>query len=242
MELTGDLDGRLRALTLDLAEVEDRDLIDAAERLWALEKGLATPRQRLSLAERLPRLQAFARGLAWLRLHDPPRHRRLARAVRRYSRQARLLGAVEGDVPDRYPLVSTARWLLRRGLPVAISAPLALAAAVTWWMPYRLVGAVVERMRLAPDLVATYKLAASLVAFPLFLLLWTGLAGWAGGPAWAVGVLVLAPVLGITVIRWLAVARETVEDVRLFGRAARRRGAAARLILSSSGRSWRRRR
>ena len=227
--LTAELDRRLRSLTLELARHEDAELVDVAERLWAREKGLTTPRQRASLADRLPRLQAFARGLAWLRTHDPARHARLERAARRYARRARALGAGEGDLPDRYPLGATGRWLLTRALPVLLLAPVAALAAVVWGVPYRLVGWGVDRLRLEPDVVATYKLAGSLIAYPLALLVWVAVAGVVLGWAGAVGALVVLPLLGLVGIRWLDAAREGAEDVRVFARLRRHGGTAARL-------------
>jgi glycerol-3-phosphate O-acyltransferase / dihydroxyacetone phosphate acyltransferase len=81
--LTDEVAARLHAVTVNLAEHRDAELIDTAERLYARQKGISTWRARDPLAGRLPRLRAFARGLAWLREHDPARHARLARAVAR---------------------------------------------------------------------------------------------------------------------------------------------------------------
>lgn len=233
--LTDTLAERLRALTLQLATTEDADLIDVAERIWSLEKGLRTPRGRVELADRLPRLQAFARGLAWLRAHDPDLHTRLARRTGRYRRKTRLLGAGEGEVPDRYAFRPSAHWVLVRGLPLVLLAPFALVAVAIWWIPYRLVGAVVRRMELPTDVVATYKLAASIVAYPLFLALWTVVI-WAvlGGPAAAAALLVL-PGLGLLGVSWLDRAREVGQDLRLFSRLTARGERGRRLAEERRG-------
>lgn len=226
--LTSEIDGRLRALTLDLARHEDADLIDAAERLWSLDKGLRTSRQRVRLGERLPRLQAFARGLAWVRAHDPERHRRLAARVRRYQRAMAILGAGEGDLPERYRPGPAARWILRRGLPVAFLAPIAALAALVWGLPYLLVRRAVGRLELLPEVVATYKVGAGLIAYPLFLALWWGLTTWMAG--WRValvvaGVLVVA---GLVTVRWMDMAGQALEDLRLLARLAWRGRRTAR--------------
>lgn len=220
--LTADLERRLHALTLNLTEAGDAPLIDAAERIWAREKKLLGYREAGALGDRLPRLQAFARGLAWLRARDPQNFRDLARRVRRYERKARMLGAGEGDVPDRYRAGPTIRWAVTRALPVALLAPVALLGVVAWWVPYRLVGAVVGRMRMPTDVIATYKLGASLIAMPLFLALWAGLAAWLGGPPAAAAVVLLLPPIGVLTIRWWDAAGATADDVRLFGRVATR--------------------
>ena len=227
--LTGELERRLHALTLNLTEARDGELIDAAERLWAREKGLHGWREGAPLADRLPRLQAFAAGLAWLRARDPEEFARLARDVRRYQRKARLLGAGEGEVPDRYRLGPSLRWGWTRALPALLLAPLAAVGIVVWWVPYRAVGAAVARMRLPADVVATYKLAGSLIVLPAWLLLWVGLLAWAWGPAAALAALLLLPVAGLLTIRWWDGARAAVDDARLFSRVAARPRSLERL-------------
>ncbi len=229
-QLTAALDLRLRALTLNLSESEDTALIDTAERVWSHAKGVITVRERASLGERLPRLRAFAEGLAWLRAVDPARHRRLAGDVRRYRRVADLLGAAEGDVPDRYRLGPSLRWVATLGLPVLLLSPVAVLAVAFWWVPYRLVRRVVAGMKLPDDMEATYKLATSFLAYPSFLGLWTGLAWWWGG--WPAGLLalLLLPAVGVAAVAWLDRAREARADVRLFlrlGRHAQRAGELA---------------
>jgi len=222
--LTAEIDRRLRALTLDLTRLEDAELVDAAERLWTLEKGLRTSRQRVRLGERLPRLQAFARGLAWLRVHDPDRHRRIEVAVRGYHRRMRVLGAGEGDVPSRFRFLPMLRWVATRAMPVTLLSPLALVATAAWGAPYVLVGRTVDRMvgrrGLPVEVVATYKLGAALLAYPLFLTLWTGLAAWLAGWRVAIVVAVTLTVIGLVAVRWLDVARDVVQDLRLFLRLA----------------------
>lgn len=229
-DLTEELDARLRALTLNLTESEDGPLIEAAEKMWAREKGLHAARQRPPLSDRLPRLQEFTRGLAWLRVQDPARHQRLREEVSRYDRAAALLGVGEGDVPASYPLGPTVRWVVRDLVPATIFLPVAALAAIAWGVPYRLVGWAVSRMRLEADMVATYKLAGSLVAYPLFLALWTALAGWTWGWPGALAALVALPLLGVVAVLWLDRARELTEDLRLFGRVAGRAGQRERLV------------
>lgn len=84
--LTEEISRRLQDVTLNVTESEDLELIETADRLYSREKGMQRWREREDLSEKLPRLQRFARGLAWLRVNDPMRHTRLSRAVRRYQR------------------------------------------------------------------------------------------------------------------------------------------------------------
>jgi glycerol-3-phosphate O-acyltransferase / dihydroxyacetone phosphate acyltransferase len=218
--LTREIDRRLRTLTLDLARHEDADLIDTAERLWSLGKGLRTSRQRVALGDRLPRLQAFARGLAWIRAHDPDRHRRLAARVRRYQRTMGVLGAGEGDLPEGYRLSKAFRWIMKRGLPLALFAPVAALAAFAWGGPYLLVRRAVGRLDLLPEVVATYKVGAGLMAYPLFLALWWWIAFWFFGWRVALAVALTLPAAGLIAVRWFDLASEALQDLRLLLRLA----------------------
>jgi glycerol-3-phosphate O-acyltransferase / dihydroxyacetone phosphate acyltransferase len=228
--LTAAIDASLRALTLDLTRTEDADLIDAAERVWSLGKGLRTSRQRVRLGDRLPRLQAFARGLAWVRAHDPERHQRLAARVRRYQRTMAVLGAGEADVPDRYRLRPALHWLLARAAPAALLTPVAAVATLAWGAPYVLVRRAVGRMDLLPEVVATYKVGAGLIAYPVVLAIWCALTFWIFGWRAAVVVGVVLPLAGIITARWLDLAAEVRQDVRLLARlmGPARRTAGAR--------------
>src|SRR5690606_10428212 len=114
--LTDRIAQRLEQLTLNTAALEDADLIDTAERLYARERGMSRWRERDVLADRLPRMQAFARGLAWLRDNEPDRYERLARAVRHYRRRTRLLGVEDGDVPARFTLAGTLRYVIAQSV------------------------------------------------------------------------------------------------------------------------------
>ncbi len=216
--LTARIDQRLRALTLDLTRTEDADLIDAAERVWSLGKGLRSSRQRVRLGERLPRLQAMARGLAWLRAHHPDRHRRLAARVRRYQRIVAVLGAGEGDVPESYRVRPALRWILRRGIPTIALSPIAAVAAVVWGVPYQVIRRAVGQMDLPPEVVATYKVGAGILLYPGVLALWVSLAAWFVG--WRAGlVLTFAlPLTGLVAVRWLDLAAEAVQDLWLLVR------------------------
>lgn len=214
--LTAEIARALEAVTLNLAEREDRELIETAERLFAREKGLARWRDRDSLSERLPRLRAFASALAWLRAHDPERHGRLERAVRRHHRRLALLGAGDADVPPRYATGNVVAYAVRRGLWVALGLPLGLLGTILWAPPYFATRFAMTRLDLKEDVIATYKLAAALVLFPVAYAAWTLLAWWVGGTAWAVATLLLLPPLGLIAIHWRIRWERLAEDARLF--------------------------
>src|SRR5688572_9029255 len=170
--LTDRIEERLRAVTLNLTQRDDEELIETAEALYVREKGFARFREREPLGERLPRLQRFARALAWLRANDPERHDRLTRAVIRYRKLTTLLGAREADVPRRYSTGSVLVYGAREGFYLLVGAPAALLGTLLWGIPYPIPRLVAERV--APELegLATYKLATAFFLYPAVLALY----------------------------------------------------------------------
>ena len=227
--LTERIAEKLAEVTLNLTQQEDQELIEAAEALYVREKGLARPREREGLGVRMPRLQRFARGLAWLRAQDPGRHEELRRAVLRYRRTATLLGAREGDVPRQYAIGPTLRYTLRTTASLALAAPAAWLGTLLWLVPYFIPRLVVRFVQPEPESIATYKLAGGFFAFPLTLSAYV-YAGWrlAGGRA-AIATALLAPLLGFVALAWHEGWHRFGEDVRLFWRVLMRRKTADRL-------------
>jgi len=218
--LTEELTHRLEELTLNLTEKEDAELIDTAERLYAREKGLATWREAEGLGARLPRMQAFARGLAWLRTHDPARHARLERAVRQYQRLSKTLGTGEGDVPPEYVAPAVTRYILREGFMLGIGLPVATIGMVFWYPPYALNRAIVSRLKVEESGIATYKLGLSILLVPITLLVWSIIAYINFGLRGLLVALVVLPLTGIVLHRWSGRWGRVQQDARLFGKVA----------------------
>ncbi|HEY0306185.1 MAG TPA: 1-acyl-sn-glycerol-3-phosphate acyltransferase, partial [Longimicrobiales bacterium] len=217
-QLTDELTRRLEALTLNLTEKEDAALIDTAERLYAREKGLATWREAEGLGERLPRMQAFARGLAWLRAYDPARHTRLARRVRHYRALSSTLGAGEGDVPPDYKASAVLRYIAREAFMLGIGLPLAALGLIFWYPPYALNKLIVGRIRVEETGIATYKLGLSMLLLPLTLIVWCTIAYAQLGVRGLLGALILLPILGIVLHRWSGRWDRVRQDAALFAK------------------------
>lgn len=227
--LTTDILQRLENLTLTLSQNEDVALIDTAERVYAREKGLAGWRDTSGLGERLPRMQAFGRGLAWLRANDPARHARLARAVKRYRQQADLLGAGEADVPPKYERSGVLRYVVREAVVLGVGLPLAAMALPFWYPPYALNRIIVNRLRVDDTGIATYKLGLAMILMPLAWLGWIALAWLLAGVRVALMVAIVLPLLGLVLHRWSGRWEKVKQDSELFLRVMRRRGAQDRL-------------
>ena len=216
--LTAGIAAALESVTLNFAETEDAALIDVAERLYAREKGQARWRERDPLKDRMPRLQVFAHGLAWLRAHDPQRHERLAGEVRRYGRYTRLFGAAEGDVPPKYMFWPTLRYVLIESVVLLIGLPLAIIGSILWYPAWIAPRYSLRMIRPGYDAIATYKLATGFVAVPVTLLLVGGITAWLAGGRWALIAAVAATALGFMTIAWRERWQRVSEDARLFVR------------------------
>jgi glycerol-3-phosphate O-acyltransferase/dihydroxyacetone phosphate acyltransferase len=227
--LTDRIAAELQGLTLQLAEREDQDLVETAEALYVREKGFTAFREREQLGVRMPRLQRFAHGLAWLRAHDPERHDRLTGAVRRYRTIAGTLGAAEGDVPERYGLGSVLAYGLREGFYLLVGAPAAILGTLLWYLPYLTPRLAVRLIRPEPESMATYKLATGLFAFPFVLALYVYVAWRLGGPIAALLAGLSAPILGFIALAWRERWARVREDLRLFVRAVTRPRTRERL-------------
>jgi glycerol-3-phosphate O-acyltransferase / dihydroxyacetone phosphate acyltransferase len=220
---------RLERLTLNFDAVEDRDLVEVAERLYARGKGLSRPRERDAMADRLPRMQRFADGVRWLRNEDPARLEELRRSVRRYLRLLTLFGATDGDVPRRYDPGLVLRYALRQMAMLLLVLPVAAVGALFWLAPVVATRRLAPRFRPELDQIATYKLSIAILAFPLWLgLLGTGAWLFLGGRAALVG-LALLPAAGLATVAWRDRQAIVLEDVRVFMRARRRSESRDRL-------------
>jgi glycerol-3-phosphate O-acyltransferase / dihydroxyacetone phosphate acyltransferase len=227
--LTDRISERLQQITLNLTNREDQELIETAEALYVREKGVSRSRERDPMHERLPRLQRFADGLAWLRANDPPRHDRLVVAVRRYRRFSQLLGAQEGDVPRRYDPGTVLGYVLREAPVLLIAAPLALIGNVLWYLPYKLPGIIVSRMKLDFEAIATYKLASAFFIWPISLALYVFIAWRFLGLGAAIAAAMAIPILGFIALAWRERWQRVREDARLFFRVLSRKDQAERL-------------
>jgi 1-acyl-sn-glycerol-3-phosphate acyltransferase len=227
--LTDEIASRLAEDTLCVGTAEDRELIEVAERLYVREKGWVGWRERERPGERLPRLQEFARGLAWLHANNPHRRDELVRDVERYQRLLALFGAKEGDVPHRFRASQVVSYGARRTLGLVLLALPAAIGIVAWWVPYWIPGRVAAMVRPTIDALATYKLATALIAFPVMWIVWITLAGVTLGARWALLAAVLLPLCGWAAAAFEGRRRRFREDLRVFSRASRTREGRDRL-------------
>lgn len=190
--LTARIDAALRGVTVNLATWEDAPLVEAAEAVWAAERGADA-----AAAARVGRLGIAAELLGHLRGAREWRWREVARALLRHRRSLERLGLTPADLHADLRTRTAVRWSLRR-LHLAL-APLAVVAAVgmlVWYIPYRAIGAMVRRGKLERDVISTHKLLGGIAIFALwlFVLIVFGSALW--GAAGGVLTAILAPAAG----------------------------------------------
>lgn len=200
--LTGRIAAALRRVTVNLAAWEDAPLVEAAEAVWAAERGAVG-----SAAARIGRLGVAAELLVRLRENGAPRWYAMARALLRHRRSLDRLGLTPADLHSDLRTRTAVRWSLSRlHLALLPVAAVALAGAALWWPPYRATGAVVARAQLERDVISTHKLFGGVAIFSGWLLalviVASALWGTAGGVVTAAG----APALGAAALwvweRW----------------------------------------
>ncbi len=229
-QLTDRIRHNLESVTLNFDHPDDRELVEVAERLYSRQKKLVRWREKDRMADRLPRLRAFASGIRWLRTTDPARLTELRYSVRRYLRLLTLLGASDGDVPPTYRVGIVLRYVARQLFMLTLVLPVALLGVAIWGFPFMLTRHVAPKFRAKLDQVATYKLGTAILAFPL----WWGLLALATWFQWglptAAVVTAALPVAGLAAIAWRERQAQVRQDVRVFLRAMRHRPGRDRLL------------
>lgn len=227
--LTGAMRVALETVTLNLPAREDLALIETADSLYAAEKGWAQPRSREGLAPRLPRLQTFAKALAWLSITDPDRYRRLVTSVRTYRQRLALLGVRQGELPERFPASSVLRYTVVHGLSLLLRLPLALLGTLVWYLPFSSPRLALHLYEPPYEAVATVKLATALFVFPVTYALWLVIAWLIFGLKALLVLAVALPVVGLVALWWRDRWSTVREDAQVFWRGLGRRELRSQL-------------
>ena len=233
--LTARIERGIRRQTLNFERHRDRILVEVAEQLYMQEWRRLPVRPHEPLGVRFPRLQRFARGMAWLRRRHPQEYDALVKALEEYMALSAELGVAEAHVLPRPSAGSALRYLLARGPALLFGLPLAVAGIALWAPATRLPGLVIRRRRPELELTATMALAALMAGSALAWLAWTVAAYLAAGPGVALGAALLAPLLGLVAIRWRDLARELRDDAVLIFRLWRHPVQRRRVALLRSG-------
>ena len=219
--LTDRIQKHLEEVTLNVEDHEELELVDVADRLYARAKKLVGYRERDGIGDRLPRMQAFAEGVRWLRTQDPERLEYLKELIRRYLRLLTLFGASEGDVPPRYNSGMVIGYSLRQLFILLVVFPLAFLGAVTWLIPFSLTRYVSPRFSLQLDQIATYKLVIAMIAFPIWWITLCLMAYLFVGLQSSLIVAFGLPISGLALVAWHDRQMQVRQDVLVFLRTLR---------------------
>lgn len=208
--LTERLDEALRGLIVLARDRHTLELVHAAEAIWREEMpdSEREPEDRAAWRQRAARADQYLAGA------EPARMAALRQRLERYTKDLDLAGLNDHDLSEGYRTAAVLRYAFREGLALALGLPLALWGVLNHIVPYQATALAVRAIKPEPDVLATYKVVAGLVLFPLC---WA-LEGWTawrlgGGPLLAVFLIALLPT-GFFALSW-------TERLQRVGREAR---------------------
>ncbi len=204
----------LLGVTLNADDWEDHEVVAAVDALY----GSKIPGKRttgegttgdflegeegegeLARSFRVRRLLLAAREV--LKRVEPGAVASVARRARAFNHLLRRISLTASSL-DSPPSAWTILFHTLRALAViAVGFPVAVVGVVAWWVPYRLCGAIANRMPGASehrDQIALYKLVAGTILFSLFLALETAAVWKVAGALWAALALLFLPFAGIS--------------------------------------------
>ena len=164
--LTERVAGALRALVVEAEDRRTFELLRAVERL-------AETRPDDDPAARAAWMRRVMAAYHTLRRDAPARLARFREDLERHEKEREAAG-VPAVLPARYSPSQVARYIGREGVPLLFGAPLALWGLCVHGLPYRFTALAVRVLAPEDDMVATDKLAAGALLYPLC---WIG-EGW----------------------------------------------------------------
>jgi hypothetical protein len=157
----------MRAVTLNLHDWSDEQLVRCAERVWRAEFPVST-----DVRDEMTRLHAATNALARLRLGEDTRWRRVARALRAHDRMLTRMGLTPRTLNEQVSSDAALRWTLSR-IPQIAFVPLAAIGYVLFWIPREITAAVAEKLARpeGEDAVPTYRVLAGFLFFSIWFVL-----------------------------------------------------------------------
>jgi glycerol-3-phosphate O-acyltransferase/dihydroxyacetone phosphate acyltransferase len=181
-ELTRRIEKSMHAVTLNLHDWQDEQLVRMAEAVWSAEFGAAADSQ-----EQLARLANATQALARFRLSDATHWRAAARQLKSHERLLLRLGLTPDSLHRDTSVGAAAIWLLKRA-PILLLTPIAAAGLVVFWIPREITGVVGTRAskKEGDDSIPTFRVMYGGVIFLAWFFLTAILAGLMWG--WFAGV------------------------------------------------------
>lgn len=191
--LTRRIEAALKAITLQVDEATALALVDRVGRIFA-----ASSEAPWTLAELFDLRRRIIAGHEKLRIDDPQALADVEALVTRYERDLAALGVPPEHLkPADFTLKDSVRYALRSAAALGVVLPLALVGTALHYPAYRLVRWLSGRFSEgSEDMVATIKVLAATLFFPLMWIAAAALVGWSAG--WTLGLFagVAAPICG----------------------------------------------
>jgi glycerol-3-phosphate O-acyltransferase/dihydroxyacetone phosphate acyltransferase len=203
--LTGRMREALESLTLNAERWEDLRIVEGV-RGMALDLAGVDPsaEEAGEVTRRL--LAEFYRA----RMEHPTQVHALLIRARAYLKMLDLLRMKDGDVVRESASGSALDRVWRRLAVILVGYPPAAYGWLFNFLPYLITGRLAVLAGGGKDIVATYKIYGGILFFPLFYALQGALLGYALGPWWAVGAVLLGGPCGLWAMRYYALRAEFV--------------------------------
>ena len=212
--VTDRIEQALNDVTLQADEHEALALVARAEEVFSSEDPAAAER----LVDKFELRRRFMAGYATLRTHAPERLEEITARITRYETELREAGLDPQTLKPAAARGTRQVGKTVKGLGVLIlGLPLALIGAIVNYPAYRMVGFIATGLSRGDEgIVATIKLIAGALLFPLAWILLALAVGFSFGALAGVGALVLAPISGYVAL----LVFERLDDLRAGARAA----------------------
>jgi len=191
-ELTRRIAAGLAELTLNLESWEDAPLVR-----WAAEIHAACYVRNADEGVRFASERTAGRLLEAARAGGLAGWEIVARDVRKHAAVLEGLGLRPHELTIRTDARAAARWSLRQLGFLTVHGLAGAAGSLLFYTPYRLTGVIVDRLRLATDLRATYRVVGGGLFFTVWIVLIAALVAWSAGVGAALVTLALLPPLAV---------------------------------------------
>ncbi|MBI3569245.1 MAG: 1-acyl-sn-glycerol-3-phosphate acyltransferase [Gemmatimonadetes bacterium] len=200
-ELTRRIETSMRAVTVNLQDWSDEQLVHCAARVWHAEFGGGD-----DLGSDVERVRLTTEALARLRAGDDHEWRHVARALRGHDRLLARLGLTPETLHLQVTREAALLWLLRR-IPLLLLLPFALAGLVLFWIPRELTGhlGALAAKKEGEDSVPTFRVFYGAVIFLVWFLFLAMGASTVAGPLVGIATFLALPAVGfaaLTVSEW----------------------------------------
>ena len=213
-QLTDRVRTALESVTLNFPSWEEARLIQRAAEIHERPSAALPAEQPLSRAFSVH--QAFVRGYEDLRRCCPEEVDRLAASVRAYDDLLDDFRLQDEQVAAEYPVSGVIRFTLKSLALLLIRLPLALLGTAIHLVPFYFSSWVARKRVESDDVLATYKILASMIFYPLTWLVLAVVIGVVLGWPWGLALLVLSPVSGVMAMRYFERRGHFLRQVRAF--------------------------